>query len=137
MEHLHGRLASLRDELGVVSRERDQLQLQLKMLQELQAEPFEVPKEPQVTQVAAPQPQLAPLTQPTLELQELRSQVRELQSLVALKDRELQVFHWRSQAESNGIKAQEQLMSACFHDLGLRYHQLQVQNDMLLKRLRD
>ena len=70
------------------------------------------------------------------EREKLRAANRELQSQVALRERELQVFHWRSQAESNSLKAQESLMASCFHELGLRYHQLQVQNELLQKRLR-
>ena len=34
-------------------------------------------------------------------------------------------------------KAQESLMASCFHELGLRLHQLQLQNAQLQKRTGD
>eukprot|EP00933_Yihiella_yeosuensis_P060481 TRINITY_DN6323_c0_g3_i2.p1 TRINITY_DN6323_c0_g3~~TRINITY_DN6323_c0_g3_i2.p1 ORF type:complete len:251 (+),score=78.83 TRINITY_DN6323_c0_g3_i2:70-753(+) len=60
--------------------------------------------------------------------------VKELQSQLSLRERELQVYNWRSQAESTSLLAQETLMSACFHELGLRYQQLKVKYDLLQRR---
>eukprot|EP00435_Cladocopium_sp_Y103_P075215 s3_g55.t1 len=145
MEHLHGRLAQLRDDVAQVSLQRDQAQMQVKLLQkELEnsasragaaaGAPSSAP-----SAAPAPAPVLAmPLAGqlPSEEREKLLAANRELQSQVALRERELQVFNWRSQAESDTLKAQETLMASCFHELGLRYHQLQVQHAQLLKRLR-
>ncbi|CAK9093924.1 unnamed protein product [Durusdinium trenchii] len=145
VEHLHGRLAALRDELQTANRERDQAQLQVKLLQgELEQATLAASTgpAPATAPAAAPLPATLPVAPVASQLaaeerEELRAANRELQSQVALRERELQVFHWRSQAESNTLKAQESLMASCFHELGLRLHQLQLQNAQLQKRTGD
>jgi len=62
--------------------------------------------------------------------------MRELQAMLALRERELQVHKWRGQAESDSLLAQETLMASCFHELGLRYHKLSLQHNQLRQRLR-
>ncbi|CAK0883191.1 unnamed protein product, partial [Prorocentrum cordatum] len=59
---------------------------------------------------------------------------RELQALLAQRDRELQVHRWRGRAESDSLAAQEALMSSCFHEIGLRYHRLRAQHEILQRR---
>lgn len=145
MEHLHGRLAQLRDDVAQVSLQRDQAQMQVKLLQaelEKSASRAAAAAAPSAAPSAAPAPTpvlAVPLAGqlPTEEREKLLAANRELQSQVALRERELQVFNWRSQAESDTLKAQETLMASCFHELGLRYHQLQVQHAQLLKRRQD
>eukprot|EP00429_Kryptoperidinium_foliaceum_P007947 CAMPEP_0176018402 /NCGR_PEP_ID=MMETSP0120_2-20121206/8859_1 /TAXON_ID=160619 /ORGANISM="Kryptoperidinium foliaceum, Strain CCMP 1326" /LENGTH=627 /DNA_ID=CAMNT_0017351451 /DNA_START=74 /DNA_END=1955 /DNA_ORIENTATION=- len=56
------------------------------------------------------------------------SQVKELQSTLALRERELQVLQWRGQSENQALVAQETFMASCFHEVGLRYQKLLVQN---------
>eukprot|EP00438_Fugacium_kawagutii_P035859 Skav205427 [mRNA] locus=scaffold582:458366:467249:- [translate_table: standard] len=180
VEHLHGRLAQLRDDVAQVSLQRDQAQMQMKRMQaeletwrscgwveaigsiDLGLPPrfqgeirrgarsrrccWALPRGP------VPAPALAaPLAGqlPSEEREKLLAANRDLQSQVALRERELQVFNWRSQAESNALKAQEPschcgggnqataketLMASCFHELGLRYHQLQLRHARLKRR---
>ena len=64
---------------------------------------------PATAPAAAPLPATLPVAPVASQLaaeerEELRAANRELQSQVALRERELQVFHWRSQAESNTLK---------------------------------
>ena len=61
---------------------------------------------PATAPAAAPLPATLPVASQLAaeEREELRAANRELQSQVALRERELQVFHWRSQAESNTLK---------------------------------
>eukprot|EP00434_Breviolum_minutum_P003566 symbB.v1.2.003137.t1/scaffold177.1/size287523/2 len=145
MEHLHGRLAQLRDDVAQVSLQRDQAQMQVKLLQaELEksaadrAATANAPAAPSAPAAAAAPALAMPLVGQlgSDEREKLLAANRELQSQVALRERELQVFNWRSQADSNTLKAQETLMTSCFHELGLRYHQLQVQHALLQKQLR-
>lgn len=60
--------------------------------------------------------------------------MRELQALVAQRERELQVHRWRGQAESDSLVAQETLMMSCFHELGLKYHKLLLRQRLRLGR---
>lgn len=69
--------------------------------------------------------------------EESSAKVQELQSLLALRDRELQVLEWRGQSESQALVAQESFMAACFHELGLKYQRLMAQNEALQRRLKD
>jgi len=62
--------------------------------------------------------------------------IRELQAMLAQRERELQVHRWRGQAESDSLVAQETLMVSCFHELGLRYHKLSLQHNQLRQRLK-
>jgi len=62
--------------------------------------------------------------------------LRELQAMLAQRERELQVHRWRGQAESDSLLAQETLMVSCFHELGLRYQKLSLQHNQLRQRLR-
>ena len=144
MEHLHARLASLRDDVASISRERDEARLQIQLLQtqlEKQAAQSSDGSVPQPKPVA-PEPsggpgpgalsgQLANARDPEQE-----RIIRDLKTRLDLRDRELQVLQWRGQAESHALQTQESLMASCFHELGLRYHQLQVQHDLLTKQLR-
>lgn len=63
------------------------------------------------------------------------AKVREIQAVLAQKERELQVHRWRGQAESDSVAAQETLMVSCFHELGVRYQKVLGQNDFLRRRL--
>mmetsp|Transcript_147360 Transcript_147360/g.260490 ORF Transcript_147360/g.260490 Transcript_147360/m.260490 type:complete len:626 (-) Transcript_147360:56-1933(-) len=83
------------------------------------------------------------------QLQELKSRnvaepqvedgarVHELQAQLMQRDRELQVCRWRGQNESDALATQERLMASCFHELGLRYHKLRAEHELLKKQLRD
>mmetsp|Transcript_26211 Transcript_26211/g.57656 ORF Transcript_26211/g.57656 Transcript_26211/m.57656 type:complete len:517 (-) Transcript_26211:103-1653(-) len=61
----------------------------------------------------------------------LAEQVRELQTLLAQRERELQVHTWRGGAESDALQAQEALMASCFHELGVRFQRLRLRHDIL------
>lgn len=63
--------------------------------------------------------------------------LQELQSKLALRERELQVHQMRGSAEKTSLAAQESLMTSCFHELGLRYQRLKLENDRLQQHLRD
>ena len=144
VEHLHGRLANLRDDLASVSRERDEARLQIQMLQS-QLEQAQTQAQSNDQEIS--QPTRAVETSGSGASGVLASQLgsvrdseqerlaRDLKARLDLRERELQVLHWRGQAESHALQAQETLMASCFHELGLRYHQLKVQHDLLQKRL--
>ncbi|OLP98221.1 Proline/betaine transporter [Symbiodinium microadriaticum] len=144
VEHLHGRLANLRDDLASVSRERDEARLQVQMLQS-QLEQAQTQAQSNDQEIS--QPTRAVETSGSGASGVLASQLgsvrdseqerlaRDLKARLDLRERELQVLHWRGQAESHALQAQETLMASCFHELGLRYHQLKVQHDLLQKRL--
>merc|ERR1711998_451678 len=57
--------------------------------------------------------------------------VQELQELLNQRDRELQVWRWRSRADNDALIAQETVMMRQFHEIALRYQKLVVENDML------
>lgn len=50
-------------------------------------------------------------------------------------NRELRITQWRLRMEREALVAQETLMASCFHDLGLRYHKLQLERDNLKREL--
>ncbi|CAJ1452770.1 unnamed protein product, partial [Effrenium voratum] len=148
MEHLHGRLAQLREDVQVVSRERDQAQMQVKLLQtELASREAEDTAERPQSAAPHPDADAARPAAPSALAREMAPEnealraAKELQSQLALRERELQagrggeVLQWRSQAESSSLQAQETLMASAFHELGLRYHQLQVQHSQLKRQL--
>eukprot|EP00929_Paragymnodinium_shiwhaense_P054277 TRINITY_DN27194_c0_g1_i1.p1 TRINITY_DN27194_c0_g1~~TRINITY_DN27194_c0_g1_i1.p1 ORF type:complete len:609 (-),score=201.44 TRINITY_DN27194_c0_g1_i1:64-1890(-) len=66
---------------------------------------------------------------------EKEARILELQDLVAQRDRELHVHRWRARSENESVAAQEMLMSGCFHELGLRYQKLRIQNEALKRKL--
>merc|ERR1712039_587383 len=57
-----------------------------------------------------------------------------LEAQLLQKDRELQVYRWRGQADSNGLAQQEHFMGTCFHEVGLKYHKLRMQHELLKRR---
>eukprot|EP00913_Durusdinium_trenchii_P035872 g33569.t1 len=91
VEHLHGRLAALRDELQTANRERDQAQLQVKLLQgELEQATLAASTgpAPATAPAAAPLPATLPVAPVASQLaaeerEELRAANRELQSQAA------------------------------------------------------
>merc|ERR1712129_504547 len=60
---------------------------------------------------------------------------QELQSKLAMQEKELQVYQWRKKADDDTLMAQEGLMASCFHELGLRYQRLKFENDQLRQLL--
>ncbi|CAE7454839.1 unnamed protein product [Symbiodinium natans] len=143
MEHLHARLANLRDDVASVSRERDEARLQIQMLQAQLEQAAQNPGQdlPQPMQtVESTRGASAPSGVLSSQLDSVRESeqekvARELKTRLDLRERELQVLHWRGQAESHTLQTQEALMASCFHELGLRYHQLKVQHEVLQKQL--
>ena len=146
MEHLHARLASLRDDVASISRERDEARLQIQMLQnQIEKQTAQGPSGSDLppsrgAQVAEPTSGPRPSGVLSNQLASARDPeqekiIRDLKTRLDLRERELQVLHWRGQAESHALQAQESLMTSCFHELGLRYHQLQVQQEQLHKQL--
>lgn len=65
------------------------------------------------------------------------SKVKELESALALRERELQVLQWRGQSESQALVAQETFVASCLHEVGLRYQKVLVQNQALKRRLKE
>eukprot|EP00927_Polykrikos_kofoidii_P061213 TRINITY_DN5607_c0_g1_i1.p1 TRINITY_DN5607_c0_g1~~TRINITY_DN5607_c0_g1_i1.p1 ORF type:complete len:606 (-),score=154.60 TRINITY_DN5607_c0_g1_i1:14-1831(-) len=61
-------------------------------------------------------------------------QLRVCRDLLAQRERELQVLRRRGRAEADALVAQESLMVVSFHELGLRFHRLQVQHEALKRR---
>ncbi|CAE7229524.1 CPK14 [Symbiodinium sp. CCMP2592] len=134
VEHLHGRLANLRDDLATVSRERDEARLQIQMLQSQLEQATQATQaqsnDQKISQThAAESSGSGPSGVLASQLGSVRDSeqerlARDLKARLDLRERELQVLHWRGQAESHALQAQETLMASCFHELGLRYHQL-------------
>mmetsp|Transcript_18025 Transcript_18025/g.50071 ORF Transcript_18025/g.50071 Transcript_18025/m.50071 type:complete len:600 (-) Transcript_18025:330-2129(-) len=62
--------------------------------------------------------------------QEAEAKIKELEGQLAVSDRELQVLRLREGAEKESLHAQETLMASCFHELGLRYQKLRLQDQL-------
>merc|ERR1711934_172514 len=53
------------------------------------------------------------------------------------KERELQVYRWRGQSESAALATQEMFMASCFHEIGLKYHKLRTEHELVKRKLRE
>merc|ERR1711939_775343 len=59
-----------------------------------------------------------------------------LEGQLLQKERELQVYRWRGQTGSNALATQEMFMSSCFHEIGLKYHRLRTEHELMKRKLR-
>jgi len=62
------------------------------------------------------------------------ARVQMLEGQILQKERELQVYRWRGQTDSNSLAQQESFMGACFHEIGVRYHKLRTQHELLKRK---
>jgi len=66
-----------------------------------------------------------------------RARTEALENQLLEKERELKVYRWRGQSESNALATQEVFMASCFHEIGLKYHKLLTEHELVKRKLRD